>query len=154
MPRPRAPKVPNPTEELTPPAEDAAETEEEEEDSEAEVKDDAPEHPATPPASPGPPTPNDLKIVISLKGERASIGIQRPGCDPFLLPLPDAGLTNAIARLPEALVEADALWQGRRQNPKYARPAPPPRTPAAPRAARTPPAPAVPAGPTQGDLFG
>jgi hypothetical protein len=121
MPR-RVPKVPKAEEEPTPPAEgNAGEGEE------------------APPASEAPP-PEDLKVVILLREGRGSIGVQRAGCDPFLLPLPDAGLTNAVARLPDALVEADARWREQRQYPKYTRPAPPPRAPAPPRAARTPPA--------------
>ena len=71
-----------------------------------------------------PPT-ESLKIVITLKDGRGSIGVQRAGCDPVLLQLPDAALTNAIARLPEALVAADVQWRERRQYPKYTRPAPP-----------------------------
>jgi hypothetical protein len=81
-----------------------------------------------------------LKIVITLKDGRGSIGVQRAGCDPFLLPLPDASLANTIARLPDALVEADARWRAQRQYPKYTRPAPPPRPPTPARAIRVTPA--------------
>lgn len=77
----------------------------------------------------GIPPPEALKIVITLKDGHGCIGIQREGCDPFLLPLPDAGLTNAIARLPEALVEASARWREQPRFPEYQRPVPPPAPP-------------------------
>ena len=100
--RNKVPKIPNATEEPTPPAAvDAGAGE---------------EAPAT----------EALKIVITLKDGRGSIGAQRAGCDPFLLSLPDAGLANTLARLPDALAEADARWREQRQYPKYTRPAPPP----------------------------
>ncbi len=140
MPRPRVPKVPKAPEEPTPPAEASAEPEEEE------------EAPATAATTAAPP-PEYLRVIITLRDGRGSIGLQRFGCDPFLTTTPDADLPNALARVPELLAAADGVWQERRQNPKYIRPAPAPRPPATPRAARTAPAPAAPAGPTQNNLF-
>ena len=135
MSRPRVPKVPRAQEEPTPPAEASAGAQEE-----------APTTPATP-------TPEYLRVIITLRNGRGSIGLQRFGCDPFLTTTPDTDLANALARVPELLAAAEGIWQERRQNPKYTRPAPPPRPPAAPRAARAAPAPAAPAGPEQNNLF-
>ena len=124
MPRPRVPKVPKAQEEPTPSAEAAAEPEEEEDA--AVSQEEAPATPATPP-------PEYLRVIITLRDGRGSIGLQRFGCDPFLTTTPDADLANALARVPELLAAADGVWQERRQNPKYTRPAP--RPPAPPRAA-------------------
>ena len=76
----------------------------------------------TPEATP----PEYLKVVIILREGRSSIGVQRAGCDPVLQHLPEAGLANAIARLPEVLAEAGARWREQPRFPVYQRPAPPP----------------------------
>ena len=109
------------------------------------------EEEASPAAAP--PPPEYLRVIITLRDGRGSIGVQRFGCDPYMATMTDAELANALALVPELLAAADGIWQERRQNPKYTRPAPPPRPPAPPRAARTPPAPAAPAGPQMTPLF-
>lgn len=99
------------------------------------------------------PTTENLKIVITLKGDRGWIGVQREGCDPYLVTMTDAELDKAFALIPEMLAEATARWREQPRFPAYQRPAPPP---AAPRpatppvtrarrgAAQTPPAPPAP----------
>ena len=143
MPRTRVPKVTKAQEEPTPVAE-------------AENDAGAVSTPAPTPADPNAEEetlpPEYLRIIITLRDGRGSIGVKRFGWDPYMATMTDSDLANALALVPEVLAAADARWQERHQNPKYTRPAPVLRpTPA--RAARTPPAPAAPAGPTQNNLF-
>ena len=159
MPRPRAPKVTKPPEEPTPPAEASNDI-------------GAGLEPAPTPVDPNAeevtPPPEYLRIIITLRDGRGSIGLQHFGYDPVLVPvdlssedaLPEVDLVEvpahvaqALAQVPAALAQAEARWREWRQNPKYTRPAPPPRAPTPARAARTPARPAAPAGPTQNNLF-
>lgn len=85
----------------------------------------------------------ELKLVIALKGNRVSLGVQAPGCDPVLVTL-EGGLAQALERVPELVEEARQRWAERPTYPKHegplpsqaaapqrpvARPAPAPRPP-------------------------
>ena len=59
----------------------------------------------------------DIKIVVSLKGGKASVGVQAPKCDPVLAVV-DGGLDGVFSRLPSLIEEAKS--HGR--NPKCERP--------------------------------
>lgn len=78
----------------------------------------------------------ELKVVLTIRGEIATIGVQRPLCDPFLVSFPGdaATLENLVGHLPGVVARAVARWGETPLYPKYDRPAPPP---AAPRPART-----------------
>lgn len=87
-------------------------------------------------AQPQPDGHKDLKVVLSIRGDKASIGVQRPLCDPFIETFQAAGFSEELVQeIPGVIARAVARWQETPQFPKYDRPAPPP-TPAQPRAAR------------------
>jgi len=62
---------------------------------------------------------DELKIVISLRGEKGSVGVQAPGCDPVFLAF-EGGLEEALGRVPGLVSEARERWE---RSPLY------PRTP-------------------------
>ena len=68
--------------------------------------------------------PEDLKVVVSIKGGRATIGVQRPSSDPHVESFEEADL-NGLAREISAVAErAKAKWQETPKHPAYVRPAP------------------------------
>ena len=78
------------------------------------------------------------KVVLTIRGEMATIGVQRPLCDPFLVSFPGdaATLENLVGQLPDVVARAVALWGESPLYPKYDRPAPPPPAPRPERQAR------------------
>ena len=69
-----------------------------------------------------------LKVVVSIKGGRATIGVQQPSSDPHIETFDDldeAGLTQEVAAVIE---RARARWEETPKHPAYARPAPPARS--------------------------
>lgn len=90
---------------------------------------------------------NTVKVVIVLKGDRGTIGIQSPDCDPVFATM-EGDLEAALARIPGMLAEARQRWQASPRYPKANLPTPPP-LPAPVRTApgtRTPAARAEPQG--------
>ena len=70
---------------------------------------------------------NDLKVIVSIKGSRATIGVQRPSSDPHIESfdnLNESGLTQEVAAVIE---RARARWEESPKHPAYERPAPPAR---------------------------
>jgi hypothetical protein len=63
----------------------------------------------------------DIKIVLTLKGERASVGIQAPECDPVFAVV-DGGLERALERLPGMIQEAQGVWDSTPRYPRCQRP--------------------------------
>jgi len=59
----------------------------------------------------------DVKIVVSLKGDRASVGVQAPDSDPIITVV-DGGLDAVFSRLPELIEQA----RNHGRNPKCERP--------------------------------
>jgi len=59
----------------------------------------------------------ELKVVITLKGERGTIGIQAPNCDP-VFSLFEGGLEQALEWVPGLVSEATERWE---QSPRYPR---------------------------------
>lgn len=71
----------------------------------------------------------ELKIVITIKGRNALLGVQSPDCDPVFQTMLDTTLEQATAAAP-ALVELARLrWATNPRNPRYDRPTPPPPPP-------------------------
>jgi hypothetical protein len=68
----------------------------------------------------------DLKVVIHLHGDRASIGVHRPNTDPWIRIVQDVDLEEALAQAPRVLAEATVHWTEHPRFPEYQRPAPPP----------------------------
>ncbi len=71
--------------------------------------------------------PEDLKVVVSIKGGRATIGVQRPSSDPHVETFGDADLSGLAHEVPAVTERARAKWQETPKHPAYARPAPPAR---------------------------
>ena len=57
----------------------------------------------------------ELKVVISLKGEKGFVGVQAPNCDPVFSPF-EGGLEQALERVPGLVSEAREKWE---QSPRY-----------------------------------
>ena len=66
----------------------------------------------------------DLKVVVSIKGGRATIGVQRPSSDPHVESFDDADLSGLAHEVPAVTERARARWQETPKHPAYERPAP------------------------------
>jgi len=64
----------------------------------------------------------ELKIVITLKGNRALVGIQGSDTDPVLEPVEAPTLEDALAAVPGVVERARARWAATPKNPAYQRP--------------------------------
>lgn len=73
---------------------------------------------------------DELKVVISLKGDKASVGIQAPECDPVLFSL-EGGLRTTLKAVPGFVEEARTRWETSKLNPKCETPLPSQAKPAA-----------------------
>ena len=69
--------------------------------------------------------PDGLKVVVSIKGARATIGVQRPSADPHIETFDDADLTALAQEVPAVTERARARWEESPKHPAYERPAPP-----------------------------
>ena len=71
--------------------------------------------------------PEELKVVVSIKGGRATIGVQKPSADPHIESFDDpdlSGLTHEVLAVTE---RARARWEEAPKHPAHQRPAPPAR---------------------------
>ena len=67
----------------------------------------------------------DLKVVLSIKGGRATIGVQQPSSDPHIESFDDldeSGLTQEVSAVVE---RARARWEDTPKHPAHVRPDPP-----------------------------
>ena len=71
--------------------------------------------------------PEDLKVVVSIKGGRATIGVQRPASDPHIESFDDADLSRLNQEIPAVIERARARWEDEPKHPAHVRPAPPAR---------------------------
>ena len=69
----------------------------------------------------------DLKVVVSIKNGRATIGVQRPASDPHIESFDDADLSGLTHELPAVIERARARWEDEPKHPAHERPAPPAR---------------------------
>ena len=69
----------------------------------------------------------DLKVVLSIKGGRATIGVQQPSADPHIETFEDLDVSGLAQELPAMVERARARWEETPKHPAYARPAPPAR---------------------------
>ena len=72
-------------------------------------------------------SPGDLKVVVSLKGGRATIGVQQPSSDPHIESFDDRDLSGLTQEVPAVIERARARWEDEPRYPAHARPAPPAR---------------------------
>ena len=71
--------------------------------------------------------PEDLKVVVSLKGGRATIGVQQPSSDPHIETFDDPDLSGLTQEVSAVIERARAKWEDEPKYPAHARPAPPAR---------------------------
>ena len=69
----------------------------------------------------------DLKVVVSIKGGRATIGVQQPSSDPHIESFDDAELSGLAQEVPAVIERARARWEDGPKHPAHERPAPPAR---------------------------
>ena len=69
----------------------------------------------------------DLKVVVSIKDGRATIGVQQPSSDPHIETFDDLDVSGLTQELPAMVERARARWEDAPKHPAYARPAPPAR---------------------------
>ena len=69
----------------------------------------------------------DLKVVVSIKGGRATIGVQRPSSDPHIESFDDPDLAGLTQEVPAVIERARAKWEDEPKYPAHERPAPPAR---------------------------
>lgn len=66
---------------------------------------------------------DELKVVISLRGDKASVGIQAPECDPVFFAV-EGDLKTVVKAMPKLVEEARARWEKGKLNPKCETPLP------------------------------
>ena len=71
--------------------------------------------------------PEDLKVVVSVKGGRATIGVQKPSSDPHIESFDDGDLAGLTQEVSAVIERARARWEDEPKHPAHARPAPPAR---------------------------
>ena len=71
--------------------------------------------------------PEDLKVVVSIKGGRATIGVQRPASDPHIETFDDGDLAGLTQETLAVVERARAKWEDEPKYPAHERPAPPAR---------------------------
>ena len=74
-----------------------------------------------------PDTPAELKVVVSVRGGRATVGVQRPSADPHIEIFDGLELLDLAQQVPAVVERARARWEESPQHPAYERPAPPAR---------------------------
>ena len=71
--------------------------------------------------------PEDLKVVVSIKGGRATIGVQRTSSDPHIESFDDRDLSGLAQETLAVVERARARWEDAPKHPAHARLAPPAR---------------------------
>ena len=71
--------------------------------------------------------PEDLKVVVSIKGGRATIGVQRPSADPHIESFDDLDESALTREVSAVIARARARWEEEPKHPAHERPAPPAR---------------------------
>ena len=71
--------------------------------------------------------PEELKVVVSVKGGRATIGVQQPSADPHIESFDDLDLAGLAQEVPAVIERAKARWEDEPRYPAHERPAPPAR---------------------------
>ncbi len=67
---------------------------------------------------------NELKVVVSVRKGRATIGVQRPSFDPHIESFEDYDLPGLAREVSTVVERARARWEEFPKHPEYARPAP------------------------------
>ena len=69
----------------------------------------------------------DLKVIVSIRGGRATIGVQRTSSDPHIETFDDPDLTGLAQETLAVIERAKAKWEDEPKHPAHERPAPPAR---------------------------
>lgn len=69
--------------------------------------------------------PEDLKLVVSIRDGKATIGVQRPSSDPHVETADDSNLFTLVGEIPAVIERAKAGWKESPKHPAYERPSPP-----------------------------
>ena len=69
-------------------------------------------------------SPEELKVVLSIKNGRATIGVQQPSADPYIEAFDDRNVTELVQEVPAVVGRAAAKWEDAPKHPAHARPAP------------------------------
>ena len=72
-------------------------------------------------------SPEELKVVLSIRGGRATIGVQRPASDPHIESFDDPELFGLADQFPAVVARARARWEEEPRYPAYEKPATPAR---------------------------
>jgi len=72
---------------------------------------------------------DELKIVISLKGDKASVGVKSPECDPVFFSS-EGTLKTVLKAVPGFVEEAKTRWETSKLNPRCETPLPSQEKPA------------------------
>ena len=72
-------------------------------------------------------TTDELKVVLSIRGNRATIGVQRPSADVHIESFDDPDLFELADQFPAVVARAWATWEEEPRHPAYVKPTPPPR---------------------------
>ena len=67
---------------------------------------------------------NELKVVVSIREGRATIGVQRPSVDPHIESFDDYDLPRLALEVSTVVERARTRWEEFPKHPEYARPAP------------------------------
>ena len=70
-------------------------------------------------------TTEELKVVVSVRGGRATIGVQQPASDPHIETFDDADLHGLAQEVPGVTERARARWEESPKYPAHVKPAPP-----------------------------
>ena len=69
----------------------------------------------------------DLKVIVSIKGGRATIGVQQPSSDPHIESFDDHDPSELAQEVPAVIERARVKWEDEPKYPAHERPAPPAR---------------------------
>ena len=67
----------------------------------------------------------ELKVVVSIKGDRATIGVKGTSSDPHIESFDDQDLFGLAQELPAVVERARARWEDAPKHPAHVKPAPP-----------------------------
>ena len=67
--------------------------------------------------------PEDLKVVVSIKDGRATIGVQRPSSDPHIEPVDGLDISGLTQEVLAVVERARAKWEDEPKYPAHERPA-------------------------------
>ncbi len=79
------------------------------------------------PAPAEPESSEELKVVLSIRAGRATIGVQRPSADPHIESFDDPDLFGLADQFPAVVARARARWEEEPMHPTYVKPTPPAR---------------------------